>query len=337
MDTEFGSSLDFNGKQVLVTGGTGSFGRRFIQTLLDNYNPDRVVVFSRDEHKQFDMANDFSRYGGKIRYFIGDVRDGERMSMAFRGIDYVIHAAALKHVTIAEYNPFECIQTNVIGAEKVATAAIQNNVKAVLALSTDKACSPINLYGASKLASDKIFVAAGHLAGRGGPKFAVVRYGNVVGSRGSVVPFFSRLIEEGNAELPITDPEMTRFWISLQQGVNFVFSCMNIMRGGEIFVPKIPSMRVTDLAEAMAPGMPTKVIGIRPGEKLHETMISRDDARNTLELNDRYVIEPTLALWSRERGGLSGATPVGSEFQYDSKTNPHWLAPKDLSKMIEEL
>ncbi len=337
MKTEFGDSLDFNGKQVLITGGTGSFGKRFVKTLLENFNPQRVVIYSRDELKQFDMANELSEHHKKLRFFIGDVRDGERLNIACRGIDYIIHAAAMKHVTIAEYNPFECIQTNVMGAEKVVMAAIQNKVKSVIALSTDKACSPINLYGASKLASDKIFVAAGHLAGGDGPTFAVVRYGNVVGSRGSIVPLFRKLIDDNCTELPITDPEMTRFWISLQQGVDFVCSCLNIMRGGEIFIPIIPSMRITDIVEAMAPGMATKIIGIRPGEKLHEMMFSKDDARSTLQLPDRYIIEPTLAMWTSDRSEIPGAVPVPKNFTYASDTNDQWLSSENLTNMIKDL
>ena len=287
-------------KVVLITGGTGSFGRRMVQTLLERYDPRKVIILSRDELKQYEMKNELEeRFDkgqlSKLRFFLGDVRDRERLVMAFRGVDIVIHAAALKQVPAAEYNPSECIATNINGAENVVAAAFATHVKQVVALSTDKACSPINLYGATKLASDKIFVAANNMSGDIGTRFCVVRYGNVVGSRGSVVPFFKRLLEKGAPELPITDPRMTRFWISLDQGVAFVLSCMELTQGGEIFVPKIPATLVTDLAIAMAPKAKQTVIGIRPGEKLHEMMISADDARSTFALDDRYVIEPEFA------------------------------------------
>jgi UDP-N-acetylglucosamine 4,6-dehydratase len=294
------SKLDLDGKVILVTGGTGSFGRRFVETVLARARPRKLIVYSRDELKQSEMQIDLAeRFGpdalGHMRFFLGDVRDRERLTLALRGVDVVIHAAALKQVPAAEYNPSECIHTNVLGAENVVWAALNNRVKQVVALSTDKACNPINLYGATKLASDKTFVAANNLSGDIGTRFAVVRYGNVVGSRGSVAPLFQRLIAKGATELPITDPRMTRFWITLNEGVGFVLSSLSIMRGGEIFVPKIPSMRMTDLAEAMAPGCAIKVIGIRPGEKLHEMMISADDARTTVDLGDRYAIEPAFA------------------------------------------
>ena len=318
-------TVDFTGCSVLITGGTGSFGQVCARTILRKFEGVRLVVLSRDEHKQFDMAQDLGADTARVRFFIGDVRDGERLKMAMRDVDYVIHTAALKHVPIAEYNPFECIQTNVIGAEQVVQAAIANNVKKVIALSTDKAANPINLYGASKLASDKIFVAANSLSGRDGTRFAVVRYGNVVGSRGSVVPFFRRLIEQRVAELPITDPRMTRFWITLDQGIGFVLSCFSMMRGGEVFVPKIPSMKITDLVKALAPDMPTKIIGIRPGEKLHEVMVTIDDARNTVELQDRYVIEPQFNFWARQRSELPNAKQVAENFSYASDTNQEWL------------
>lgn len=330
----FGETTDLNGKSILVTGGTGSFGRHFTRTVLEHFDPARLVVFSRDEHKQFDMLHEFREHSQKLRFFIGDVRDSARLEMAFRGIDYVIHTAALKHVPVAEYNPFECVQTNILGAENVVSAAIKSNVERVIALSTDKACSPINLYGASKLASDKIFSAAGNVAGHAGPTFAVVRYGNVLGSRGSVIPLFRRLIEEGSDHLPITDPRMTRFWITLEQGVHFVLSCLKLMRGGEIFVPKIPSMRVVDLATAMAPHLPHEVVGIRPGEKLHEVMITEDDARNTLELSDRYIIEPSFPLWTRSRETLADAQRVPDDFRYDSKSNDRWLSVSEMSRLV---
>jgi UDP-N-acetylglucosamine 4,6-dehydratase/5-epimerase len=293
------TDLDLDNKVILVTGGTGSFGRRFIETVLSRWTPRKLIVFSRDELKQYDMQVDLAEQFDAdklacMRFFLGDVRDRERMTLAFRGVDIVIHAAALKQVPAAEYNPSECVHTNVLGAENVVWASLYNRVKQVVALSTDKACNPINLYGATKLASDKTFVAANNLSGDIGTRFAVVRYGNVVGSRGSVAPLFQRLIAKGAAELPITDPRMTRFWITLNQGVDFVLSSLTLMRGGEVFVPKIPSMKMTDLAAAMCPDAAIKVIGIRPGEKLHEMMISQDDARNTVDLGDRYAIQPSF-------------------------------------------
>lgn len=327
--------VDLNGKSILVTGGTGSFGRKFVKTVLERYKVNRLVVFSRDEQKQFDMAHEFSVSDyPELRYFIGDVRDTARLELAMSGIDYVIHAAAMKHVSIAEYNPFECINTNVHGAENVVRAAIRQGVKRVIALSTDKACSPINLYGTSKLASDKIFVAANHLAGSGGPRFSVVRYGNVVGSNGSVVPFFKRLLKRGTDHLPITHPDMTRFWITLEQGVDFVLSSLELMRAGEIFVPKIPSTRVVDLAKSMAPDLEHKVVGIRPGEKLHEAMITMDDARQTIELEDRYVILPEIRLNIVEES-WKDAPHVAESFQYTSDSNPEWLDTAAIKHLLE--
>ena len=329
-------SLD--GKSILITGGTGSFGQRFIETVLERWRPRRVIIFSRDEAKQYDMAQHISpeRYP-PIRYFIGDVRDQSRLEMAMREVDIVIHAAALKQVPAAEYNPFECIKTNVHGAENVVQAAIRTGVQKVVALSTDKASNPINLYGASKLASDKIFVAANNLSGSVGTRFSVVRYGNVLGSRGSVVPFFLKLIHDGAEKLPITDPRMTRFWISLDQGVNFVLSSLGMMLGGEIFVPQIPSMKVIDVAEALAPGLPLETVGIRPGEKLHEMMISEDDSRNTLEYSDRYIIEPSMTFWDRGPHAEAGAKSVAEGFQYASNTNDHWLDIETLRAMLSEM
>ena len=325
----------FNDQSILVTGGTGSFGKAFIKRLLDHSNPKRVVVFSRDELKQVEMEEDYraNANAGVLRFFIGDVRDEGRLTMAFVGIDYVIHAAAIKHVPVAEYNPFECIRTNVQGAENVVRACLKNKVKKVIALSTDKAANPVNLYGASKLASDKIFVAANNLSGKQACRFSVVRYGNVVGSRGSVIPFFRKLIEQGVDELPITDERMTRFWITLEQGTVFVTSCFGLMKGGEIFVPKIPSMKIIDLARCMAPSLKHRVIGIRPGEKLHETMITEDDARYTVELVDRYIIEPPLALWNVSEPKYKGES-VSEEFRYSSDTNHQWLDQKMLNAML---
>lgn len=319
---------DLDNASVLITGGTGSFGQQLVRTLLDRYKLRRLVVLSRDELKQYEMAQRFpTQKYPELRYFIGDVRDLGRLEMAFRDIDIVIHAAALKQVPTAEYNPFECINTNVHGAENVVRAALRGDVKQVIALSTDKAASPINLYGASKLASDKIFVAANNLSGADGTVFSVVRYGNVVGSRGSVVPLFERLIREGAADLPVTDARMTRFAITLQQGVNFVLSTLQMAEGGEIFVPKIPSIRIVDLAEAMAPGMKQRVIGIRPGEKLHELMITEDDARSTIEADDRFIIEPAFAAGRRKKGhAANGFHPVAESFRYGSEDNPEFLS-----------
>jgi len=330
------TNLDLDGKVILVTGGTGSFGRRFIETVLRQARPRKLIVYSRDELKQSEMQIDYAeRFSAEqlsvMRYFLGDVRDRERLSLAFRGVDVVIHAAALKQVPAAEYNPSECIATNIMGAENVVRACLANRVQTVVALSTDKACNPINLYGATKLASDKTFVAANNLSGDIGTRFSVVRYGNVVGSRGSVIPFFQRLIERGATELPITDPRMTRFLITLDEGVEFVLSSLDVMHGGEIFVPKIPSMKMTDMAAALAPGMATKVVGIRPGEKLHEMMISQDDARNTVDLGDRYAIEPAFVEYTR--APLTGGRLV-DEFSYASDTNDDWLDAAGLMVML---
>jgi len=325
----------FDSKSILITGGTGSFGKKYVKTLLERYKPRRLVVYSRDELKQYEMQQVFN--ASCMRYFIGDVRDRVRLTQAMQGIDFVIHAAALKQVPAAEYNPMECIKTNVYGAENVIHAALANEVQQVIALSTDKAANPINLYGASKLASDKLFVAANNMAGGHRTVFSVVRYGNVVGSRGSVVPFFKKLIAQGARELPLTDPRMTRFWITLQQGVDFVLKNFERMRGGEIFVPKIPSVRIVDLAKAMAPGIVHKVVGIRPGEKLHEIMCPADDSHLTFEFDDHYVIAPTIRFVNRSNDfrtnnlGESGK-PVASGFEYNSGTNPRFL---DVSQIAE--
>ena len=328
----------FDGCTVLVTGGTGSFGRRFIETLLHHSRARRLIVFSRDEYKQYEMQQHLASFEGyeRLRFFIGDVRDADRLDLAAREVEFIVHTAALKQVPAAEYNPFECIRTNVTGAENVVRAALRNGVRKVLALSTDKAANPINLYGASKLASDKIFIAANNLSGSLGTRFAVVRYGNVVGSRGSVIPLYKKLLAEGTDHLPVTDERMTRFWITLQQGVNFVVSSLAMMRGGEIFVPKIPSMRVVDLAHSLAPALPLKVVGVRPGEKLHEVMITEDDSRQTLELDDRYVIEPAFAWWSRGAYMAAGASPVAEGFRYASDTNTDWLDEARLAQLINE-
>lgn len=322
-----------DGKDILVTGGTGSFGKAFVAKVLAQWKPRRLIVFSRDEQKQYEMAEHVSP--GQfdcLRYFLGDVRDVDRLELALRGVDYVVHAAALKHVPTAEYNPMECIATNVHGAENLVKACLRTKVKRLVALSTDKAVNPVNLYGASKLASDKIFIAANNLSGRDGTRFSVVRYGNVFGSRGSVVPLFRRLIERGEAELPITDERMTRFWITLEQGVQFVLSSMQMMHGGEIFVPKIPSMKLVELARAMAPGMPHRIIGIRPGEKLHEVLLTEDENRWTYELADRYAVLSGTA-GSAELMLPNGASPVADGFRYASDSNSEWLNEAGLRTM----
>lgn len=319
----------FNNSSILITGGTGSFGKQYVKTLLERYEPRRIIVFSRDELKQYEMQQEFN--APCMRYFIGDVRDRDRLMQAMRRVDYVIHAAALKQVPAAEYNPMECVKTNVHGAQNVISAALENNVKKVIALSTDKAANPINLYGATKLASDKLFVAANNMAGGRETTFAVVRYGNVVGSRGSVVPFFKKLINEGATSLPITDARMTRFWITLQQGVDFVLKNFTRMHGGEIFVPKIPSVRIIDLARAMAPNLDQHIVGIRPGEKLHEIMCPQDDSHLTLEFDDHYVLRPTITFFSRNNDftinklGEQGRE-VAQGFEYNSGTNPQFLS-----------
>ncbi len=327
--------LDLNDKSVLITGGTGSFGKHFVRTVIEHYKPRRLIIFSRDELKQYEMQQIFPMDQHPfMRYFIGDVRDRDRLEMAMRDVDYVIHAAALKQVPTAEYNPFECIRTNVFGAENVVSAALRRNVRKVVALSTDKAANPVNLYGASKLASDKIFVAANNLSGADGTRFSVVRYGNVFGSRGSVVPFFKKLVEDGADSFPITDPRMTRFWITLTQGVNFVLSSMELTRGGEIFVPKIPSTTMCDLASLIGPKMGQRIVGIRPGEKLHETMIPADDSRWTVEIEDRFVILASFAAAAREAYINRGAKPVPEDFAYSSDANPEQLDARGLQILL---
>ncbi|MDX4064364.1 UDP-N-acetylglucosamine 4,6-dehydratase (inverting) [Aliarcobacter skirrowii] len=328
----------FNGKNILITGGTGSFGKKYTEILLSKYRPNKIIIFSRDELKQYEMAQEFN--AKCMRYFIGDVRDNQRLKQATKDVDFIIHAAALKHVPIAEYNPMECIKTNIDGAQNVIEAALENGVKRVIALSTDKAANPVNLYGATKLASDKLFVAANNLVGNQDIKFSVVRYGNVVGSRGSVVPFFKKLISEGVKELPITDERMTRFFITLEDGVNFVLKNFERMQGGEIFVPKIPSMKIVDMAKALAPNLPHKIIGIRPGEKLHEIMCPADDSHLTLEFNDHYVIKPTIKFTSRAdfSKNLLGevGVPVEQGFEYNSGNNTQWLSSEEFLKMVDK-
>ena len=325
--------MNFKGKSVLVTGGTGSFGKKFIRTILDNYpEVERLIVFSRDELKQFEMQQTYN--APCMRYFIGDVRDSERMMQAMKDVDFVIHAAAQKQVPAAEYNPMECIKTNIHGAENVINAAFQNNVKKVIGLSTDKAAIPINLYGATKLASDKLFISANNMKGTHPTRFSVVRYGNVASSRGSVLPYFKNLLEKGTDHLPITHPDMTRFWITLQQGVDFVIKAFERMYGGEIFVPKLPSIRIPDLATSLAPDLEQKIIGIRPGEKIHETMCPSDSAHLTLDFEDHYVIKPSI----RFAGNDDFVTnPLGEKgkgvadfFEYSSGTNPHFLSVEEI-------
>ena len=321
-------------KVILITGGTGSFGKRFLATVLKGHAPRKLIVFSRDELKQFDMSQQFSeqRYPC-MRYFIGDVRDRDRLYRAMDGVDIVIHAAALKQVPTAEYNPIEVIRTNVLGGANIIDAAIDRNVQKVIALSTDKAANPINLYGATKLCSDKLFVAANGYSGHHGTRFSVVRYGNVMGSRGSVIPFFQQMRSTG--ALPITHPQMTRFWITLEQAVKFVLRCLGRMRGGEIFVPKIPSMSIVDLAKAIAPECRLNIVGVRPGEKLHETMVPEDDARNTFEYDDCFVIR---SLSGEADGNLilsrNGGRPCPEGFRYSSDNNPQWLTVTELQKLV---
>jgi UDP-N-acetylglucosamine 4,6-dehydratase/5-epimerase len=324
-----------NDKTILITGGTGSFGKKATEIILNRYKPRRLIIFSRDELKQFEMAQQFpdSKYDC-IRYFIGDVRDKERLERAFNGVDYVIHAAALKQVPAAEYNPFEAVKTNILGAQNVINVAIDKRVKRVIALSTDKAANPVNLYGATKLCSDKLFIAGNSYVGRDQTIFGVVRYGNVLGSRGSVIPFFLKRKETG--VLPITDPRMTRFWITLEQGVDFVLKCMENMVGGELFVPKLPSMTMSDLAKAICPDCRTEIVGIRAGEKLHEIMVPRDEARKTLDCGDHYVIQPDFRFFKRRFNSDVGEK-VPDDFEYNSGTNPWRLTFDEMREMVEAL
>jgi UDP-N-acetylglucosamine 4,6-dehydratase len=321
-----------NNKNILITGGTGSFGKQFVRTILKKYKPNKIIIYSRDELKQFEMAQKFNEKC--MRYFIGDVRDLPRLQKAMQDVDFVVHAAALKHVPIAEYNPMECIKTNVMGAQNVIDACIENNVTHTIALSTDKAASPTNLYGASKLVSDKLFVAANNLTGKHKIKFSVVRYGNVLCSRGSVIPYFEKLIKDGASSLPITEPSMTRFWITLQESVDFVLKNFKRMQGGEIFVPKIPSMKIIDIAKTIAPNLKQDIIGIRPGEKLHEIMCPLDDSHLTLEFHDHFVIKPSITFstfidfTTNKLGEKGDNVKVG--FEYNSKDNTMWLNDKEL-------
>lgn len=324
------SMLD--GKTILVTGGTGSFGKKFTRMVLDRYDVNKLIIFSRDELKQAQMRVEFGD-NPKLRFFIGDVRDKERLYRAFDGVDIVIHAAALKRVPECEYNPFEAIKTNVIGAQNIIDAAIDRGVSKIVALSTDKAVNPINLYGATKLCSDKLFIAGNSYVGGKDIRFAVVRYGNVVGSRGSVVPLFMKLKNTG--KLPITDPRMTRFWITLEEGVEMVFTALEKMQGGEVFVPKIPSMKITDLAKAIAPECELEIVGIRPGEKLHESLITASDARHTLEFDNYYIIQPEFSWW--RLGNHKDGKPIEEDFEYTSDKNEEWLTVEEMREMLKQL
>ena len=329
----------FNDKNILITGGTGSFGKKFTEMILTNYKPNKIIIFSRDELKQYEMSQDYNNKC--MRYFIGDVRDANRLKKAMNDVDYVIHAAALKHVPIAEYNPMECIKTNINGAQNVIDAAIENRVKKIIALSTDKAANPVNLYGATKLVSDKLFVAANNLVGKRDIAFSVVRYGNVLGSRGSVVPYFQKLIKNRAKSLPITDEKMTRFMITLEQGVEFVLKNFERMKGGEIFVPKIPSMKIVDLARAMAPNLPHEIVGIRPGEKLHEIMCPSDDSHLTIEFDDHFVIAPTIKFHSvrnyNENNLGEKGIQVEQGFEYNSTKNDKWLDEKEFLDLVQKI
>lgn len=322
----------FNGKNILVTGGTGSFGKKFAEAILGNYDVQKVIIFSRDELKQYEMRQQFSQYERKLRFFIGDVRDGERLHRAFHGVDCVVHAAALKQVPAMEYNPIEAIKTNIMGAVNVINAAIDQKVKWVIALSTDKAANPINLYGATKLCADKLFVAANSYSGDANTRFSVVRYGNVIGSRGSVVPFFKERRNTG--KISITDKRMTRFWITLDEGVRFVIRCLEMMHGGEIFIPKIPSMRIMDLARAIAPDCEYEFIGIRPGEKLHEVMIPAEVSQDALEFDKFFIIQPIFPWWKHTNWIGGKRCPEG--FEYGSNTNNWWLTIEELRELSKD-
>ncbi len=323
-----------NNKTILITGGTGSFGHHFVDYIFKHYEPKKVIIYSRDEFKQFNMDNEYKEYRDKMRFFIGDVRDESRLCMAMQGVDYVIHAAALKQVPACEYNPNEAIKTNVNGAMNVITAALASKVKKVVALSTDKAVNPINLYGGTKLVSDKLFTAANAYSGKDGTRFSVVRYGNVAGSRGSVIPFFQNIIDNGGTELPITDYRMTRFWISLEEGVKLVIKALEESRGGETFISKIPSFKVTDLAEAMLPGCKKKEVGIREGEKLHEIMVTREDSMHTYEYEKHFIVYPNYNWWG-VKDIIPGGSLVAPEFEYSSGTNSEWLSVEDIRRLLK--
>jgi len=326
-----------NNKTILITGGTGSFGKQFTKRILAEYKPTKIIIYSRDEYKQYMMRRQFAEYDSQLRYFIGDVRDKDRLKRALNGVDIIIHAAAMKHVPIAEYNPLEAIKTNIHGAENVIDAALDCGVEKVVALSTDKAVNPINLYGATKLVSDKLFVSANAYSGKSGTVFSVVRYGNVAGSRGSVIPFFKQLIDSGNRVIPITDFRMTRFLITLNQGVDLVFRALKEAKGGEIYVAKIPSVKITDLAKAMHKEVELKEIGIREGEKLHEVMITEEDSRLTHDYGDHYIIYPDFDWWKKEIHCKPGSKKVVDGFRYSSDLNDVWMGPKDIAKFLKSI
>ena len=328
----------FNNKSILITGGTGSFGRHFTSAICKIYKPKKIIIFSRDEQKQFEMSQEFSKLAAVLRFFIGDVRDQQRLNMAMKDVDYVVHAAAMKHVPAAEYNPQECIKTNIIGAENVINTSINNSVKKVIALSTDKAANPINLYGATKLAADKLFIGANNLVGKGITRFSVVRYGNVIGSRGSVLPLFLKMLKNKKNFLPITDQRMTRFWMSLDDGVKFVFKSFERMKGGEIFIPKIPSIRILDLIKAINPKVKIKKIGIRPGEKIHELLCVKDESINTIEFKDYYIIAPSILINTHGKliKNYSNYKKVKENFEYSSGTNKQFLSIAQIKKTIQQ-
>lgn len=323
--------MNLNNKVILVTGGTGSFGQKFVEIALAKYKPKKIIIFSRDELKQFEMRRRFD--SPRLRYFIGDVRESERLHRALHGVDIVVHAAALKQVPALEYNPFEAVKTNVLGAENVINAAIDNKVKKVIALSSDKAVNPINLYGATKLCADKLFIAGNSYSGDAKTRFCIVRYGNVYNSRGSVVPFFREEAKKGI--LPITHPRMTRFWITLEEGVEFSLKCLKLMQGGEIFIPKIPSFRIIDLAKAIAPGCKLKIVGIRPGEKVNEALVPEDEARNTIEYDNMYIILPVFRYWDAKEI-YKGHKSLKGNFKYSSDNNKAWLDVKDLKEILKK-
>ena len=326
-----------NDSVILVTGGTGSFGKKFLEMVFKKYNPAKVIIYSRDEFKQSVMKTDFADKVdmSKVRFFIGDVRDKERLYRAYNGVDYVVHAAAMKQVPTCEYNPMEAIKTNIHGAQNVIDAALDRGVKKVVALSTDKAVNPINLYGGTKLVSDKLFTAANAYSGVQGTTFSVVRYGNVAGSRGSVIPIFQKIIENGGTELPITDSRMTRFWITLEQGVELVFKALEESKGGETYISKIPSFHINDLAYAMLPDCKIKEIGIREGEKLHEVMVTKDDCRSTYEYDKHYIIYPNYEWWSKSKYFTPGGKLVEDEFEYNSGNNVEWLGVEDIREALK--
>ena len=325
-----------NGKTILITGGTGSFGNHFTDYVLQHYKPKKIIIYSRDEFKQFQMRNRLMEHDAVMRYFIGDVRDGARLRRAFEGVDYVIHAAALKQVPACEYNPNEAIKTNIHGAMNVIEAALDTGVKRVVALSTDKAVNPVNLYGGTKLVSDKLFIAANAYSGQRDTRFAIVRYGNVAGSRGSVIPFFRSLVESGERELPITDFEMTRFWITLEQGVRLVIKALGESKGGETFIAKIPSFKITDLAKAILPDGVLKEVGIREGEKLHEVMITKEDSLYTYEYDQHFIVYPHMSWWT-ENNAIQGGRPVAHGFEYSSGTNSWWLTVEQLRALLPDV